>query len=89
MDLYETKKEFKIAGQRGFVFNQILKLTLKFFTNLSSINICYYLKFRIPMRPRQFFRIKSQNSEYVEVFCKILNIPFYFACPKWKVENSS
>ena len=49
----------------------------------------YYLRFQIPMCHRQFFRISSQNPEYVESFRINLNNPFDFACEKWMLENSS
>ena len=70
----------KIAWQKCFICNQIIKLTIKKFGNLSNINICYYLNFRIPMCHRQFLRNLSQNPEYVENFCNKLNNSFHFAC---------
>ena len=41
MGLYELNKKLKTARQRGFVFNQISKLTTKIYCNLSNINICF------------------------------------------------
>ena len=35
------------------------------------------------MCPRQFFRVISQNREYVDSFCSDRNNPFHFACQKW------
>ena len=32
----------------GFIFGRILNLTMKIYSNLSNINIDYYLKLRIP-----------------------------------------
>ena len=58
-----------MAAQRGFIFNQMDKLTIKIYSSLSTIKIQYYLKFQTPMCLRQFFRIISQNPEYVERFC--------------------
>ena len=55
--------------QRFFIFNQRLKLTIRIFSILSNINIRYYLKFRIPILHRHFFKVLSQNREYVGVFC--------------------
>ena len=56
MGMYELNKKLAIARERGFNFNRINKLTIKIYSNLQSINICYYLKHRIPMCHRLFFR---------------------------------
>ena len=66
MGLYDLNKKLKIARRNDFILNQINKLTIKFGSNLSSINFYYCLKFHIPMCQRQFFRRISQNKEYVE-----------------------
>ena len=42
MGLIELTEKLKIARQRGFIFNQILKLTKKFQSNPSNINIGYF-----------------------------------------------
>ena len=42
----------------------------------SNINICYCLKFPIPMCHRQFFRIFSQSPEYVKNYSKKINNTF-------------
>ena len=84
---FEVVKKITIARERGFIFNQIKKLTLKIYSNLQSINICYYLKPRIPMCHRLSFRRISQNKELIENFCIDLNNPFSFACRKWCLDN--
>ena len=63
----------------GFIFNQIKKLTIKIYSNLSNINRHYYLSFRMPLMHRQFFRDTSQNPEYVQTYSNNLNNPFHFA----------
>ena len=40
MGMYELNKKLAIARERGFEFNQINKLTIKFNINLQSVNIC-------------------------------------------------
>ena len=35
----------KNIEEKGFIFSQILKLTMKIFSNLSNINIIYYLNY--------------------------------------------
>ena len=59
MGLYELNKK-TIARERGCEFNQIAKPTIKIYSNLSNINIHYYLKLRIPKLHRQFFRKLAQ-----------------------------
>ena len=55
-EFYGLKKKIKNARENGFIINQTNKLTIKIYSNLSIINIHYYLKFRIPNVHRQFFR---------------------------------
>ena len=83
MNLYKINKELKVVSQNGFIFNQINRLTTKFYSHLRYINISYYLKFQIPMCHRQFFRVISQNREYLENFCKDVENPSRFLCQKW------
>ena len=87
MGLYELNKKLKLAQQKGFIFNQINKLTIKFYSHLRHINISYYLKFPIPMGHRQFFKVLSQNRDYVRTHCNDINNTFYFACWKWYFDN--
>ena len=89
MGLFELNKKLTVARQNGFIFNQINKLTIKISSNFQSIKLCYYLKFRIPMYHRLFFRKISQTKEYVENFCDELNNPFHFACRNWYLDNQT
>ena len=73
----------KVSRQNGFIFNQINKLTLNTYSHLRYINIGFYLKLRIPMCHRQFFRKISQNRDYINNFCNDVENPFHFACQKW------
>ena len=88
MNLKELNKKLKIAPQEGFIFNQINKLTIKNYSNLSNINTSYYLKHRIPKMHRHFFKKLSQNRDYVQTHCNDLKNPFHFACFKWYLYNN-
>ena len=83
LGLYKLNKKLSNARQRGFKYNQINKLTIKIFSHQRYINISYYLKHRIPIMHRQFFKKLSQNHDYVETHCNDRNYPFHFACQKW------
>ena len=83
LGLYEFNKKLILARQRGFILNQINKLTIKICSHQRYINIRYYLKHRIPMGQRLYFRRISENKKYVENFCNDRNNPFHFACQKW------
>ena len=83
INLYESNKKLTVARQNGFMFNQVNKLTIKFPSHLRYIYISYYFKFPMPMCHRQFFRVISQNRDYVENFCNDMENPFHFACQKW------
>ena len=69
MVLYELNKKLTLARERGYIFNQINKLTKKIYSNLSHMNIHYHLKIQIPTMHRQFFRKISHKKEYIQTHC--------------------
>ena len=88
MGMYELNQKLTLAKQRGFKFNHINKLTIKIYSNLSNINIHYYLKHQIPMGQRLFFRRIAQNRDYIQTHCNDINNPFHFACRQWFLYNN-
>ena len=80
MASYEINKKLTVARRNGFIFNQLKKLTIKIYSNLSHINIHYYLKLRIPIMHRHFFRKFSQNRDYIQTHCNDRRNIFHFAC---------
>ena len=40
LGLFELIEKLTVARQRGYIFNQILKLTIKISCNLQSIKVC-------------------------------------------------
>ena len=88
MASYELNKKLTTARGNGFLFNQINKLTIKIYSNLSNINICYSLKHRIPMCHRKILLKISQNKEFIQTFCNDRRNPFPFACRKWNLYNN-
>ena len=87
MGLYDLNEKLTVARGNGFIFNHINKLTTKIFSNLSHINIHYYLKLRILIMHRQFFRNLSQNRECIQSHCNDRRKPFHFACRQWFSKN--
>ena len=83
MNLLELNKKLTLARERGFIIIQINKLTIEIYSRQQYINIRYYLKHRIPIMPRQFFELLSQNHDYVQTHCNDRNNPFHFACQTW------
>ena len=83
LGLYELNKKLTIARERDFRFLHINKLTIKVYSHQRYINISYYLKHRIPIMHRQFFKILSRNRDYVQTHCNDRNNPFHFACQTW------
>ena len=88
MALYELTKKLTVARGNSFKFNQINKITIKIYSNLSYIIIHYYLKLRIPLMHRHFFRKISKNPEYIETHCNDRRNPFHCACRKWYFHNN-
>ena len=83
MNLFELNKKLTLARRRGFRFLQMKKLIIKIYSQQRYINITYYLKYRIPIMHRQFFKILSRNRDYVQTHCIDRNNPFHFACQTW------
>ena len=83
LNFFELNKKLTLARQIGFRYLHINKLTIKIYSHQRHINISYYLKHRIPIMHRQFFRILSQNRDYVQTHCNDRNNPFHFACQTW------
>ena len=76
MGLFEINKKLTDARQNGFIFNRKKTLKIKIHSHLRYINIRYYLKCQLPMCHRHFYRLISQNGDYVENFAMIWKILF-------------
>ena len=89
MCMYELNKKLTIARENGFIFNQINKLTIKIYSNLSHINIHYHLRLGAPpMHPQFFIKIPKKNKEYIQTYCNDRRNLFHFACRKWYSYNN-
>ena len=80
---YELNKKLTNYRERDNIFNQINKVTMKNYSNLSNINIHYHLRLGAPPLHRQFFRKISQNRDYIQTFCNEHRNSFHFACRQW------
>ena len=88
MGLYELNEKLPVARERSFKFNQINKLKIKIYSNLSHIKIHYCLKLRIPMCHRLLFTRITQNKEHIQTFCNDWRNSFHFACRQWYSYNN-
>ena len=88
MGMYELNKKLTIARENDFIFNQINKLTIKIYSNLSHINIHYHLRLGAPPIHRQFFIKISKNRDYIQTHCNNRRNPFHFACRQWFSYNN-
>ena len=88
MGLYELNKKLTIARGNGFKFNQVNKLTIKVYSNLSHINIHYHIRLGSPPLHRQFFIKISKNRDFFQTFCNDRRNPFDFACRQWFSYNN-
>ena len=88
MNLYKLTKTFKKCSIKWISIHWNIKFDKKMNSSLSNIKVCYLLKFQIPILNRQFFRIISQNTDFVEKFCNDSNNLFHFAIPKGILEKS-
>ena len=84
----KLNKKLTFAKQKGFKFNQINKLTIKIYSNLSHINIHYHLRLGASPLHRQFFKILSRNRDYIQTHCNNRRNPFHFACRQWYSYNN-
>ena len=76
-------KKLTNAREKGFIFNQINKLTIKIYRNLSHINIHYHLRLGASPLHRQFFIKISKNLDYIQTHCNNRRNTFHFACRQW------
>ena len=86
--MYELNKELTNARERGFIFNQIKKLTIKIYSNLSKINIHYHLRLGVSPLHRQFFMTLLKNRDYIQTHCNDRRNTFHFACRQWYSYNN-
>ena len=87
MGMYELNQKLAIAHGNGSIFNQINNFKMKIYSNPSHINIHYYLKLRIPIMHRHFFRNFSQSPDYIQTYCNDRRSPFHFVCRQWYLYN--
>ena len=80
MGMFELNKKLTLARERSYIFNQINKLTIKIYSNLSHINIHYHLRLGAPPLHRQFFIKLLKNRDYIQTHCNNRRISFHFAC---------
>ena len=88
MGSYELNKKLSIARENGYIFNQINKLTIKIYSNLSHINIHYHLRLGASPLHRQFFKMLSRNRNYIQTHCNNRRNTFHFACRQWYSYNN-
>ncbi len=87
-EFYGLNKKIKNARRNGFIFNQVNKLTIKIYSNLSYINIHYHLRLGAPPLHRQFFIKLLKNRDYIRTHCNDINNAFQFACRQWYSYNN-
>ena len=88
MGMFELNEKLAIARGNGFIFNQLNKLTIKIYSNLSHINIHYHLRLGAPPLHRQFFIKISKNRDYIQTQCINRRNSIDFACRQWYSYNN-
>ena len=83
LNLYELNKKLTLARERGYIFNQINKLTIKILSNLSHINIHYHLTLGASPLHYRFFINVLKNRDYIQTHCNNRRNTFHFACRQW------
>ena len=88
MGMYELNKKLTLARENGYIFNQIINLQIKIYSNISNINIHYHLRLGAPPLHRQFFRKLACNRDYIRNHCNDYRNTFHFACRQWYSYNN-
>ena len=88
MGMYEINKKLTIARKNSFKFQQINKLTIKIYSNLSYKNIHYHLTLGASPLHYRFFKNFLKNRDYIQTYCNDINNPFHFACHHWYSYNN-
>ena len=81
--IISDKKFKKFVRENGFIH----KLTRKIYSKVSNTIIRYFLKFRLPIMPRQFFNLISQNPDRVKTFCIDMDKPLKLAIRKRMIKQ--
>ena len=89
MSLYDLNKILTVARGNGFIFNQTNNFKMEIYSNISIINIHFYLKHRIPIVHRHFFGKFSQNLNYIQTPCNDRRNLSHFDCRRWYLYNNS
>ena len=71
--MFDLNKKLNRARKRGFIFNKINKLTIKYYTTLNQNNIHRHLKFQCPILVRKFLRTMCRNPENIQRFSNIFH----------------
>ena len=87
-EFYGLNKKIKNARENGYIFNQINKLTIKIYSNLSNINIQYHLRLGASPLHCRFFKMLSRNRDYIQTHCNDHRNTFHFACRQWYSYNN-
>ena len=81
--------KIKVARWKGFKLIEIVKFTLKIDSNLSAMNITYYLKHQKPIIHREVFKLISPIPEYVKTHSVDRVNCFHFTCCRWVLYNQT
>ena len=73
LNIFYLNKKLKIARQKGYKFNKINKLIIKFYDHLSQNNIHIYYKFHCPLLMRQILKIMSRDYESIQRISNIFH----------------
>ena len=88
MGSFELNKKLTVACGNCYILNQINKLTIKVYSNLSNINIHYHLLLGASPLHRRFFKRISQNRDYIHTHCNDRRNPIHFGCRQWCLYNN-
>ena len=81
---FKSGRYFRIA------LRDINKLTVKFFSNVSDLNLSYFLKTSLPSSlERLFYKNISNNEEYINIYCYGKHTKFSNDCIRWFIYNIS
>ena len=87
--MYELNEKLALARQRGYIFNQINKFTIKIYSNISYTNIDYRLRLSTtsPLY-YNFFRNLARNHDYIQNHCNDIHNRFHVSCRIWYGHNN-
>ena len=77
--------------ENGYKVIKMKKLTLRYYSNIDDLNICYRLKLGLPFSTIEaaFYKNIATNGDYINNYCVPIQSDFNKKCIMWYLYNTA